>query len=74
MIATEKDRWVLITDPAEQEALTALGKWREDKPTTVMRGDQMWALVNEQFTAWRDGRTGKTRCQTDNQTVSIRNK
>lgn len=53
---TEKDRWVLITDLAEQEALTALGKWSEDKPTWVMRGDQMWALVNEQFAKWRAAR------------------
>lgn len=58
MAAKEKDRWIQITDQAEQEALTALGKWREDKPTTVMRDGKMWALINDAFRAWRIS-TGK---------------
>lgn len=54
-----KERWTLITDPVEQEALTTFGKWNENKPTTVMRGDQMWVLVNEQISTWRENRSGK---------------
>ena len=51
--AAVKDHWTPITDPADRAALMAGGKWREDRPTTVIRDGQMFALVNDVFKAWR---------------------
>lgn len=60
-----KDRWTQITDAAEREALMLHGKWDEKKPTTVRRADALWALVDEPFKAWREGRTGKISCRNE---------
>lgn len=48
-----KDRWVRITDLAEAEALLLNGKYDDAKPTTVKRGDDLFALIDAAFKAWR---------------------
>ena len=51
---TDKPRWVQVVDAKEIEALKIHGKYREHKPTWVRRGTELWALVNDQFKAWRE--------------------
>lgn len=58
-VIAEKDHWVRITDPTEAAALLLNGKYDNAKPTTVKRGDDLFALIDEPFKAWRESRSGK---------------
>jgi hypothetical protein len=53
-----KDRWTQVTGE-EAIALIAGGKYRGDKPFWVRRDGVVWALVNEQFLAWRASQYAK---------------
>lgn len=53
MIKTDKPRFTHIADTAEAAALQANGKYREGEPHWVLRAGQVWALVDDNFKAWR---------------------
>jgi hypothetical protein len=58
-VTQSKDTWTQITDPERVRELISGGKYREDKPTWVRRGEAVWVLVDEIFKAWREARTSR---------------
>lgn len=47
-----KQRWMIVTDPADIAALKEQGKYREHLPMWVRDGDQCWAQADD-FRKWK---------------------
>lgn len=51
----QKQIWTAIADPVRAKAIMDAGKYREDKPTWILRDGVLWVL--------KDEHTGKRLCQ-----------
>lgn len=60
-----KQRWRLVTEQADRDAIYAAGKYREHLLFWRMDGDQMWVPADD-FREWKEtGRVGKMSCRTE---------